>query len=65
MVTAEKLYEKLKAIHVGNPICQFTKENCELLLPTIERIEKLKHEKNAIILAHYFVAPLIFYRVAD
>ena len=54
MITAEKLYEKLKNIQVGNPICQFTREHCELLLPTIERIEDLKREKNAIILSHYY-----------
>ncbi len=65
MVTAEQLYEKLKGIQVGHPICRFTLENCERLIPTIRKIEDLKREKNAIILTHNYVAPQIFYSVAD
>ena len=65
MITAQGLYEKLKNIRVGNPVCRFTEENCQLLLPTIRRIEELKQEKNAIILAHNYVAPQILFGVAD
>jgi len=65
MITAHGLYEKLKHIQVGNPLCRFTEENCRLLLPVIRRIEELKQRKNAIVLAHNYVAPQILYGVAD
>jgi|TARA_B110000263_G_scaffold179779_1_gene157334 quinolinate synthase len=65
MITSRQLYEKLKNIRMGSPFCEFTEQNCKNLLPTIERIETLKREKNAIILAHNYVAPQILYSVAD
>lgn len=65
MVSAQELYNKLKDIQVGNSICRFTEDSCQSLLPVISRIEELKRKKNAIILAHNYVAPQILYGVAD
>lgn len=64
-LTAESLYDQLKNIQVDNPLCQYTKERCERLIPIVEEIEQLKVEKDAIILAHSYVHPDILYTVAD
>ncbi|QVL57095.1 MAG: quinolinate synthase NadA [Simkaniaceae bacterium] len=62
---AESLYDKLKNIKVDNPLCNYTLERCERLIPLVEEIEALKQEKNALVLAHSYVHPDILYTVAD
>ena len=59
------LYEKLKNIKVDNPLCTYTEERCERLQPLVDKINQLKIEKNALILAHSYVHPDIIYGVAD
>ena len=65
MITAESLFKKLSHITLGGSVCRYSLEFCERYAPIINRINQLKKEKNALILAHSYVAPEIIYGVAD
>lgn len=65
IISPEELFEKLKSIQVGNPLCEYTLDRCRHLAPLINEIEELKAETDAMILAHSYVHPDIIYGVAD
>ncbi len=65
MITGADLYNRLKDVKLGGNICLFTKEKCDTLAPLVNRIETLKKEKNAVVLAHSYVGPEIISTVAD
>lgn len=53
----EALYEKLKK--------QYTREHWQTIAPYIYEINRLKAEKNAVILAHNYMTSDVFYGVGD
>ena len=65
MITAEELHKSLSSVSIGASTCNFSLEKCKELTPTINAINQLKKEKNAIILAHSYVSPEILTGVAD
>ncbi len=64
-MTAEALHKKLSPIGVGASTCNYDMATCEKMVPLINKINKLKKEQNAIILAHTYVPSEIVYGVAD
>lgn len=64
-ITGDDLFERLRDVKIGGTTCLYTPEKCAAYAPIVNRINHLKHAKNAVILVHSYVSPEIVYGVGD
>lgn len=64
-MTGQELYEKLANTPLQMALSPYTPETCDQMAAIAERINALKKEKNAVVLAHYYVPREITLSVAD
>ena len=63
-MNAQELYSKLKNVS-HDSYKKWTLKDCEEIAPIIEKINELKSQNDAVILAHSYTLPEIVYGVAD
>ena len=64
MINADTLFKRLSKVRFGVGE-EFLRSYIEGLMPLIEEIEELKKSRNAVVLAHSYVSPVIIFSVAD
>ncbi|RMG21440.1 MAG: quinolinate synthase NadA [Methanobacteriota archaeon] len=64
-ITEEEIQKETDRLYADLKNVSWTREDCEIIAPLTLEINRIKKEKNAVILAHSYVTPDIIFGVAD